>query len=143
VENGSVRARAAEELAFIHRTARMVVELEDTTAIVEEWKCFSAEAASAKPAGVVDPGVVSLLVELLDESRRLGLRKVSEAVGELSQVLDAIKQSLDQGDDQPDDQELQFKLQEAMDEYQKALALLSNILKKRDCTASAIIQNLK
>jgi hypothetical protein len=136
----SVRLRAAEETAFIHELARMVFELRETEAIVESWR--AGVQRLTETSELDEQGRVSLLVALLEESRRMAVTNVAGTVRDMSSVLEKIKEGLEDGY-QDDQQQLQFELQDAMDEYQKAQELLSNILKKIDCTANAIIQNLK
>src|SRR6476646_484877 len=126
----SVRLRAAEETAFIHELARMVFELRETDAIVESWR--AGVQRLTETSELDEQGRVSLLVALLEESRRMAVTNVAGAVRDMSSVLEKVKEGLEDGY-QDDQQQLQFELQDAMDEYQKAQELLSNILKKIDC----------
>jgi hypothetical protein len=146
VEAGSVRARAAEEAAFIHRTARMVFELQETAAIVEEWNGFAEQArAQAVDPEAADRELVSVLVALLYEARRMAITHVADAAEELSDALDYFRQRLDQSSSGLEERDKldNFGIQDLMSDFNAAETLASNVLKKLDCTANAIIENVK
>jgi hypothetical protein len=142
VEAGSVRARAAEELAFIHRAARMVFELQETAAIIEAWNKFAEESrAQAVDPETADRELVSVLVAVLYEAKRMAIAHVAEAAEELSDALDALRQRLDQSSSGMDEQDKlgNFEIQDLMSDFNAAETLASSVQKKLDCTANAII----
>ena len=120
----------------------MVFELQETAAIVEEWNGFAERArAQAVDPEAVDRELVSILVALLYEARRMAIAHVADAAEELSDALDALRKRLDQSSSGLDEQDKldNFAIQDLMSDFNAAETLASTVQKKLDCTANAII----
>ena len=134
----TTRRRAAEEAAFVHRAARMIVEQRDDQAIVDEWRRFADDTRgrSADPAAT-HRELCSVLVAVLFEARRMAEAGVDAARRALADALDRTP-----GSPAEDESEAQFRIQDLMSEYNSMSATASAVLDKIDCIAGSVIKNI-
>jgi hypothetical protein len=140
VTNESIRQRAAEDERFIHRVARMIFELVETERIVAEWRRFAEQTrAREDDEAAAQRELASVLVGILDESRRMAAAHVAAAAGELAKALVERRRTLE---DSSEDRMGNFEIQSLMSDYNQAETLSSNVQKKRACTLNQIIQKI-
>lgn len=119
--------RAAEQTAFIHRTARMIFELAETDSILAEWKRFSHEM---RDEGSSDEELVSVFIEILFEARCMANANVAEAAGLLARALQRRELEVAGKSLEAEDRLGNFEIQELMSRYNQSETLASSVRKK-------------
>lgn len=117
----------------MNHVARMIFELEDTPHIVNERTRLAEERRAGRDdeeAGRQE--LVTCFLAIMDEAMRMALAHVAAAATRLSEALTAM-------DLERHDRPRNFQIQELMSDFTQAETLASSVLKKRDCTGSAVI----